>query len=86
MAELLFIASEKNTFNVSENGIKVEFNAGNPAEFKSMVLGLGQTIRSLHLGCERQVSEFLNALPTNDELWTEDGRWAGMPFEKRYQL
>lgn len=86
MAELVFTAGEKNTFNVSEDGIQVEFNAGDQAAFHSMVLGLGQTLIDLQLGCQRQVGEFLRALPTHDELWTEDGKWAGMPFEKRYAL
>lgn len=86
MAELVFTAGKKNTFNVSEDGIRVEFNPSNQAEFNSMVLGLGQTLIHLQLGCKRQVSEFFSALPTHDELWTEDGKWAGMPFEKRYTL
>ena len=86
MAELVFTAGENNSFNVSEDGIQVEFNAGNQAEFNAMVLNLGHTIMDLQLGCGQQAGEFFRTLPANDELWTADGKWAGVPFEKRYLI
>lgn len=86
MTELVFTAGEKNTFDINQDGIHVEFNAGNPVEFNSMALGLGRTVMQLQLGCEQQVGEFFHSLTANNELWTQDGRWAGKPFEKRYAL
>jgi hypothetical protein len=49
-------------------------------------LDLGKTIKHDQLGCMNQVGDFIHALLFIDELWTDDGTWAGMPFEKRYAL
>ena len=86
LAELVFTAGDENMFKINNDGIHVEFNVSQHSEYGAMIVGLGHTVMQLQLGCEQQVGEFVNTLPTHDELWNEDGTWAGMPFEKRYAL
>ena len=86
MAELIFTAGKKNAFSVDEEGIRVEFNPCIKEGYAAMAVGLAQTILDFEFGCEQQASDFFRTLPTNAELWTEEGAWAGKPFEKRYEI